>query len=102
MNRREFLKAAGTGLASFAAVPAAGQVAGQRPILAGEQRTYGAGRYAIELDGVNAGWLNSAEGGYATADVVNERVGTDRIIHKHLAGVKYEDFTVQCGVGMSK
>src|SRR5687768_9401445 len=102
MNRRDFLKAAGTGLASFAAIPAAGQVAGQRPILAGEQRTYGAGRHAIELDGVNAGWLFSADGGHATSDVVTEKVGADRLVHKHLAGVKYEDFTLQCGVGMSK
>src|SRR5687767_14588979 len=100
MNRRDLLKAAGAGMASLAAVPAAGQVARQRPI--GDGRVYASGRFALELDGINAGWLQSADGGHATADVVNERMGPDRIIRKHLAGVKYEDFTIECGVGMSK
>ncbi len=101
MNRRDFLKAAGTGLASFAAIPAAGQVAGQRPILAGD-RVYAAGNYAIELDGINAGWVYNAEGGHAASDVVLERMSADRIIRKHIANVKYEEITVQCGTGMSK
>ena len=100
MNRRELLKAAGAGMASLAAIPAAGQVAGQRPIADG--RVYAAGRFALELDSVSAGWLNSAEGGHATADVVTERLGADRIVHKHLGGVRFEDFIVECGVGMSK
>ena len=100
MNRRDFLKAAGAGLASFAAIPAAGQGAGQRPI--GDQRVYSAGKYAIELDGVSAGWVHSADGGHASGDVVSERIGTDNIVRKHLANVKYEDITIQCGTGMSK
>src|SRR5687768_13133554 len=100
MNRRDFLKAAGAGLASFAAAPAAGQVAGKRPILAGG--SYGAGKYAIELDGMIVGWLLGAEGGNAVAEVVTERAGPDLIARKQIAGVKYEDFTLQCGTGMSK
>lgn len=65
-------------------------------------RAFGAGKYAIELDGVFAGWLFSAEGGHATSDVVVEKVGEDHIQKKHLAGVKYEDISVTCGTGMSK
>jgi phage tail-like protein len=68
----------------------------------GEQRRYCAGRYAIELDSVTAGWIHSAEGGHASADVVVEKPGPDRVVHKHIAGVKYEDITVTCGTGMSK
>ncbi len=68
----------------------------------GEQRRYSAGRYAIELDGVTAGWIHSAEGGHASADVVVEKPGPDRVVHKHITGVKYEDITVTCGTGMSK
>jgi phage tail-like protein len=65
-------------------------------------RAYVAGKFGIELDGVAAGWVYSAEGGTATADVVNERVSADHVIHKHLAGVKYEPITLTVGTGMSK
>ncbi len=58
-------------------------------------------KHALELDGVVVGWLESVEGGDATADVVTERVGPDHVQRKHLAGVKYEDVTVTCGAGMS-
>jgi phage tail-like protein len=71
------------------------------PITA-DKRGYVAGKYGIELDGIMAGWVQSVEGGHATSDVVNEKIGPDHIIHKHIAGVKYEDITVNCGTGMSK
>src|SRR6266568_803117 len=67
-----------------------------------EQRGYTAGKYGIELDGQFAGWIYSADGGDATSDVVLERLGPDNIQHKHLAGVKYEEITLNCGIGMSK
>jgi phage tail-like protein len=71
------------------------------PITA-DKRGYVAGKYGIELDGIMAGWIWSAEGGHATSDVVVEKLGPDHIQKKHIAGVKYEDITVQCGTGMSK
>jgi phage tail-like protein len=49
-----------------------------------------------------AGWVNSAEGGHATSDVVVEKLGPDHIARKHIGGVKYEDITLNCGTGMSK
>jgi phage tail-like protein len=67
-----------------------------------DMRGYVAGKYGIELGGILAGWVQSVEGGHATSDVVNEKVGPDHIIHKHIAGVKYEDITVTCGTGMTK
>lgn len=57
--------------------------------------------YAIELDRAISP-IYSAEGGQATASVVLEKLGTDYIQHKHLAGVRYEDIVVSCGTGMSK
>ena len=66
------------------------------------KRAYTAGKYALELDGIEAGWIQSAEGGHATSDVVVEKVGNDQYARKHIAGVKYEDITVNCGTGMSK
>lgn len=62
----------------------------------------GAWRYAFELGGVLGGYLHSVEGGNAVADVVEEKPGPDHIVHKHIAGVKYEDITLACGTGMSK
>jgi len=67
-----------------------------------DKRGFVAGKYAIELDGISAGWVGSVEGGQATADVVQEKVGADHIIKKHIAGVKYEEISVSCGTGMSK
>jgi len=67
-----------------------------------DKRGYVAGKYGIELDGIMAGWVQSVEGGHATSDVVSEKLGPDHIVHKHIAGVKYEDITINCGTGMSK
>ena len=60
------------------------------------------GKFAFEFGSNKAGWIQSLEGGHAVADVVAEKVGPDHIVHKHIAGVKYEDITVNCGTGMSK
>ena len=64
-------------------------------------RDYSRGHYVLELDNVFGGWLSSADGGYATAMVVFDRP-SNTATHKHLAGVKYEDITINCGTGMSK
>ena len=66
-----------------------------------DTRAFGGGKFALELDGKEAGWLSSAEGGYAMSDVIEEKLGPDAIVRKHIAGVKYEDLTVECGTGMS-
>jgi len=56
----------------------------------------------VDIGGLPAGWIMSAEGGGATSDVVTEKIGPDLVQHKHLAGVKYEDITINCGAGMAK
>lgn len=71
------------------------------PITA-SKRGYVAGKYGLEIDGISAGWLWSAEGGHATSDVVTEKLGPDHIAKKHLGPLKYEDISLQCGTGMSK
>jgi hypothetical protein len=70
--------------------------------MAGEARGFTGGHFALDVDGVSAGWIQSAEGGQATADVVVEKLSVDHIAKKHLAGVKYEDISVNFGTGMSK
>ena len=64
-------------------------------------RPYPAGRPALELDGVHAGFLSSSAGGDAVGEVVSEKPGPDRVIRKHLAAVRYTDIVLQCGPGMS-
>ena len=64
--------------------------------------TRSAERFGLDIDGMNVGIVNSAEGGTASGDVVTEKPGADGIVHKHIAGVKYEDITIICGTGMSK
>jgi hypothetical protein len=66
------------------------------------QRAYALEQFRLELDGLSAGMLETTDGGGVTADVVNEKIGPDLIVHKHLAGVKYEDITVTCGLAMWK
>lgn len=62
----------------------------------------------LTLDGSPAGLLLSIEGGHATADVVDDDgqgaaiAPADAVVHKHIAGVKYEDITMRAGTGMSK
>jgi hypothetical protein len=74
----------------------------QLPPAAGAQRSYSAGKFALELDGQFAGWIDPPEGGSGMSDVVVEKLGPDHIQHKHIAGVKYEDLVVNFGPGMSK
>jgi phage tail-like protein len=102
-TRREFLKktvlgAVGTGMALTVFRP--------ENLLAnpqvGDRRGYAAGKYALELDGIMAGWLYSVEGGHATSDVVNEKIGPNNLRKKPIGNVKYEDITLACGTGMSK
>lgn len=67
-----------------------------------DKRSFTAGKFALDLNGDFAGWIQSMEGGQATADVVTEKLGSDLIWHKHIAGVKYEDIKISCGTSMSK
>jgi phage tail-like protein len=65
-------------------------------------RVYTGGLYRLELDGINAGWVNNVEGGMPKAEVVTEKIGVDHIARKHIAGVSYEDMTFKVGAAMSK
>jgi phage tail-like protein len=65
-------------------------------------RGYTAGRFALEIDGVHAGWIYSCEGGNRTAEVVTEKLSQEHHIRKHIAGVKYDDISITCGIAMSK
>jgi hypothetical protein len=120
-SRREFLAGAGlTGvaLASGAWQPLAAEAAagGTLPLAAVDARGYIGGftilsdtdphlagsKLGLTLKGTPAGTPSGVGGGRAISDVVVEKLGADGITHKHLAGIKYEDFELQVSPGMSK
>jgi phage tail-like protein len=65
--------------------------------MAADARSYVSGNFALELDGLNCGFLKSIEGGDVTAEVINEAVGQDYFVHKHIGKPKYSDITVSVG-----
>jgi phage tail-like protein len=56
----------------------------------------------LYLEGVDCGRVVSVTRSNATADVISEPPGLDHMVKKHLAGVKYEDIQVNCGIGISR
>lgn len=106
-NRREFLGvtlpgtvALGASLAALRPTPAYGA----EPQMPGRINNVGQGgvRFALELDGVHAGWLDTVDGGDAVGNVVVSAARAGGIQSKHLAGFRYDDIVLTCGAGMSK
>lgn len=64
-------------------------------------RSYGTAKFNLELDGLNAGWIWSVEGGMPVSEVVTEKLGPDHLLHKHISGIKYEDISLTFGTSMS-
>src|SRR4051794_28621012 len=100
-SRRAFLGRA-AGAAAAVAGASVGAGASARSAGAADQRTYTEGRSALELDGVTPGNPAGVDGGRLIGNVVaDDPAPGANFRHKHIAGVKYEDFTVQVGAGMS-
>jgi hypothetical protein len=57
--------------------------------------------WALELNGVDAGAPNAVKGGEAYGDVIDETVGPDLVVRKHIGGVRYSDIEIECGAGMT-
>jgi hypothetical protein len=57
-------------------------------------RSFVAANYALDLDGLHAGWIRSIDGGGASAEVIVESGGGGFLRKKHLANIKYDDFTI--------
>jgi hypothetical protein len=56
----------------------------------------------LELDGQVVGSLKSCDGGEAFGEVVEDPPSGGAFTTKHIANVKYNDFTTQVGFGMGK
>jgi len=104
-DRRDFFKKVAGTAATLAGVEALRGATGATPNAhaagAADQRGFVAGRFALELEGAMAGFLQSMEGGDATADVVEEEGDESCSTRKHLANVNYQDIEISCGIGMS-
>jgi len=66
-----------------------------------EVRTYSAGKFLLTIDGVDAGFLYSLEGGDAFGDVVEAPLVTG-VIDKRIAAVHYEPITFEVTVPLAK
>lgn len=61
-----------------------------------QNKGYAASRIALELDGILLDFIKSSEGGFARADVVQEKLSQSQLPKKHLANLKYSDIVIQC------
>lgn len=95
-SRRQFLgRAAGAAAAVAGAGVGAGAFAGSAA--AADQRSYTAGRFLLDIDGASVGRIAGMDGGALENAVVLDPIGSDQIQHKHIAGFKWSECTVQVG-----
>ncbi len=102
-SRREFLRRAGLLAGGLALLGPTGLFrSGTAGAVIADSRAYPPGKYALALDGVVSGWIQSADGGNARADVVTEGPGQTFFAKKHIGQLKYEPIVVEFGAGMGK
>lgn len=70
--------------------------------MAADVRSYVAGNFFFNLDGVKSGFVKSVDGGAITAEVIEEPGGPGLFVKKHIGTPKYEEFSLQIGFSMSK
>lgn len=65
-------------------------------------KTYVGGGFRLELEGQDAGPLQSSEGGEPYGEVVElSRSGSSAVPDKYLTSVRYSDIVIQCGLDVS-
>jgi hypothetical protein len=65
-------------------------------------RSFAAARFALELDGVQCGFVRSVEGGALKAEVVKEPLGQGGFVKKHLGAAVVEPLQLQLDLGLNK
>jgi phage tail-like protein len=70
----------------------------ERTSAAAAARPYTAGKFALELDGGVAGWLQSVKGGDARGEVVVEAWAAGSYPKKHLGPLSYADIEMSLGL----
>jgi hypothetical protein len=70
--------------------------------MAANDRTYTAGRFVLDIDGYNVGFMKKFEGLNMEAEVVSNDLGPDNLQKKHVAGIKWTPGKASIGIGMGK
>lgn len=65
-------------------------------------RTYTGGRFALDIDGYNVGFLKDFDGLSMEADVATHQLGPDNVQKKGVTMIKWGDGTATVGMGMGK
>jgi hypothetical protein len=67
------------------------------------QRSYVTGNFFLALDGSKAGFVKAIDGGFITADVIDQSLGASGCFtKKHIGSPTYEEFSLQVGFSVSK
>src|ERR1700709_1329297 len=67
-----------------------------------DQRTFTAGRFALDIDGYNVGFLKKFSGMAMEADIVANDLGPDNVQKKHVSNIKWTPGKATVGIGMGK
>ncbi len=67
-----------------------------------DQRSHTAGRFALDIDGYNVGFLKKFDGLGMEADIVENDLGPDNVQKKHVSNIKWTPGKATIGIGMGK
>jgi hypothetical protein len=67
-----------------------------------ELRSHTSGRFALDIDGYNVGFLKKFSGLAMEADIVANDLGPDNVQKKHVANIKWTPGKATVGIGMGK
>lgn len=67
-----------------------------------DQRSYTAGRFALDVDGSNVGFLKKFSGLAMEADIVANDLGPDNVQKKHVSNIKWTPGKATIGIGMGR
>lgn len=67
-----------------------------------DSRSFSTGRFALFVDGEALGFVKSVSGGNIKGEVAIQQTGPNKVMKKHLAGIKHEEITVECGLRMGR
>src|SRR5258708_5784492 len=67
-----------------------------------DMRGYSAGKFMLELEGKNAGFLHSVEGGEPVASVISEPLVAANVADKHLGTLSYDPIRMTFGTAMDE
>jgi hypothetical protein len=67
-----------------------------------DQRSHTAGRFALDIDGFNVGFLKKFSGLAMEAEVVANDLGPDNTQKKHVSNIKWTPGKATIGIGMGK